>query len=148
MIYVQGNRVTGLTIHLLIGLSLLLLPLLKVIPMAVLYGLFLFMGVVSIAGNQLFERMSLWIMDSALYPKAHYIRRVPIWTIHQFTFIQVACLAMLWIVEVSPVAILFPLFLVLLVPLRFALGRFFDPKHLEALDADEEPEEEASRRVD
>ena len=50
---------TGLAIHLLIGLSILLLPLLKMVPMAVLYGLFLFMGVVSMAGNQFFERLDL-----------------------------------------------------------------------------------------
>ena len=73
----------------LIGLSLLLLPWLKVIPMAVLYGLFLFMGVVSMSGNQLFERLSLWLKDSDLYPVTHYIRRVPHWTIHKFTFASV-----------------------------------------------------------
>ncbi len=54
IIHVRETRVTGLAIHLLIGLSILLLPLLKMVPMAVLYGLFLFMGVVSMAGNQFF----------------------------------------------------------------------------------------------
>jgi len=40
---------------------LLLLPWLKSIPMAVLYGLFLYMGVVSISGNQFFERLKLFV---------------------------------------------------------------------------------------
>ena len=92
IIHVRENRLTGLTIHVLIGLSLLLLSWLKVIPMAVLYGLFLFMGVVSMSGNQLFERLSLWLKDSDLYPVTHYIRRVPHWTIHKFTLLQVICL--------------------------------------------------------
>ncbi|MCH7988859.1 MAG: PTS sugar transporter subunit IIA, partial [Planctomycetes bacterium] len=101
VIHVRENRLTGLTIHLLIGLSLLMLPLLKTIPMAVLYGLFLFMGVVSMSGNQFFERLSLWLKDPALYPVTHYIRRVPRWTIHAFTLLQVACLGVLWFVKSS-----------------------------------------------
>lgn len=142
IIHVRENRLTGLAIHVLIGLSLLLLSWLKVIPMAVLYGLFLFMGVVSMSGNQLFERLSLWLKDSDLYPVTHYIRRVPHWTIHKFTLLQVICLSILWTVKVSAAGILFPLFIALLVPVRLLAGRFFRPEHLAALDAEEEPEEE------
>ncbi|MCH7751575.1 MAG: PTS sugar transporter subunit IIA [Planctomycetes bacterium] len=144
VIHVRENRVTSLTIHVLIGLSLLLLPWLKVIPMAVLYGLFLFMGVVSMAGNQFFERLSLWLKEPTLYPATHYVRRVPTWTIHKFTLLQAVCLAVLWAVKGSFMGILFPLFIALLVPVRFVAGRFFAEKHLAVLDAEEEPEEEAS----
>ncbi|MCH2115560.1 MAG: PTS sugar transporter subunit IIA [Pirellulales bacterium] len=143
VLHVRETRVTGLAIHLLIGLSLFALPLLKQIPMAVLYGLFLFMGIVSMAGNQFFERLRLWLMDSSLYPTTHYIRRVPIWTIHRFTLLQLICLIVLALVEVTPLGILFPLFLVLLVPIRFYAGRFFTAEELAALDSEEEPEEEA-----
>jgi len=59
ILHVRENRLTGLTIHLLVGLSVLLLAYLSFIPMAVLYGLFLFMGIVSLQGNQFFERVSL-----------------------------------------------------------------------------------------
>jgi len=142
IIHVRENRLTGLAIHMLIGLSLLLLSWLKVIPMAVLYGLFLFMGVVSMSGNQLFERLSLWLKDSDLYPVTHYIRRVPHWTIHKFTLLQMICLAILWLVKSSVIGILFPLFIALLVPVRLLAGRFFRPEHLAALDAEEEPDEE------
>jgi len=142
VIHVRENRITGLAIHLLIGLSLFLLPLLKTIPMAVLYGLFLFMGVVSMSGNQFFERLSLWLKDPALYPVTHYIRRVPRWTIHAFTLLQLACLGVLWFVKSSGIGILFPVFIALLVPVRLLAGRFFATEHLAALDAEEEPEEE------
>jgi mannitol/fructose-specific phosphotransferase system IIA component (Ntr-type) len=148
ILHVRETRLTGFSIHLLIGLSLLLLPLLKEVPMAVLYGLFLYMGVVSMAGNQFFERLSLWVMDSALYPATHYIRQVPNWIIHKFTFIQLACLLMLMGVErVEQLAIFFPLFLALLVPVRMVMGRFFKPEDLAALDAEEEPEEEETHWV-
>ncbi|NOY28753.1 MAG: HCO3- transporter, partial [Planctomycetes bacterium] len=142
IIHVRENRLTGLGIHMLIGLSLLFLSWLKVIPMAALYGLFLFMGVVSMSGNQFFERLSLWLKDPALYPVTHYIRRVPRWTIHAFTLLQLACLGVLWLVKSSELGILFPVFIALLVPIRLLAGRFFAPEHLAALDAEEEPEEE------
>lgn len=146
ILHVRENRVTGLAIHLMIGASLLLLPWLKMIPMAVLYGLFLFMGVVSMRGNQFFERMSLWAMEPSLYPATHYIRRVPNWAVHSFTAIQLGCLVVLWLVkENESIGILFPLFIGLLVPLRFGMGRFFRESHLQALDADELPEQEESQ---
>jgi hypothetical protein len=140
--HVRENRITPLAIHLLMGLSLLLLPLLRSVPMAVLYGLFLFMGVVSMSGNQFFERISLWLRDPALYPVTHYIRRVPNRTIHAFTLLQVACLAVLWVVKSSVLGILFPVFIAFLVPIRLLAGRYFSEEHLAALDAEEEPEEE------
>ncbi|MDA1051180.1 MAG: PTS sugar transporter subunit IIA [Planctomycetota bacterium] len=141
VVHVRENRLTGLAIHLLIGLSLLFLPLLKEIPMAVLYGLFLFMGVVSMSGNQLFERIGLWLKDPTLYPSTHYIRRVPRWTMHAFTALQVACLGVLWIVKSSALGILFPVFIALLVPIRLLAGRWFTAEHLAALDGEEEPSE-------
>lgn len=144
ILHVRETRVTGLAIHILIGLSLLLLPLLKTIPMAVLYGIFLFMGVVSMSGNQFFERLRLWAMETASYPSTHYIRRVPTWVIHKFTLIQLVCLIVLWVVKASAWAIVFPLFIALTVPVRLLLNRFFDPRHLEALDAEEVPDDEAT----
>ncbi|MCH7989948.1 MAG: hypothetical protein IID46_12465, partial [Planctomycetes bacterium] len=44
--------------------------------------------------------------------------------------------------EVSPLGILFPLFVLLLVPIRIWAGKFFAAEHLKALDAEEEPEDE------
>lgn len=142
IVQTHETRLTGLIVHLLIGLSLLLLPYLQSVPEAVLYGLFLYMGIVSISGNQLFERAALWLTDPALYPKTHYIRSVPIGVIHRFTILQAGCLAVLWIVKASPVAILFPMFIALLVPVRFLAARWFSADDLAALDAAELPEQE------
>jgi len=147
IIHVRENRLTGLAISVLIGASLLMLPILKMIPLAALFGLFLYMGVVSIKNNQFFERLSLWLMDPALYPSTHYIRRVSMRTIHLFTLVQLACLAGLWMIKAadSPVvAILFPLLIALLVPVRFVLNRVFATDELAALDAAENPDEEAT----
>ncbi len=145
IIHVLENRVTGVAIHLLIGGTLLVLPLLKYVPMATLYGIFLFMGFVSLRGIQFIDRLGYWLMDSALYPINHYTRRVPTRTIHLFTLVQLICLLVLCLINISPfepIRILFPIFIALLVPIRSMLGHFFDEDHLAYLDADEDPDEE------
>ncbi len=147
IIHVLETRLSALLIHVLIGCSLLLLEWLRMVPQAVLYGLFLFMGVVSISGNQFFERVMLWWTDPALYPRTHYIRNVSLKTVHRFTMLQVACLIVLWVVKSSVIGILFPLFIALLVPIRLLAGRYFSPKELRILDADEMPDEEQTEWV-
>ncbi|MBT6154336.1 MAG: HCO3- transporter [Planctomycetaceae bacterium] len=145
ILHVQENRVTGLAIHVLIALSLLALPLLKVVPMAVLYGVFFYMGVVSLTGNQFFERLTLWLTDPGLYPRTHYLRQAPTGVIHRFTLVQMACLVVLCGITLSPNSSLrlsFPLFIALLVPVRLLVGRIFSAEHLVSLDAEETPDEE------
>ncbi len=145
IIHVIETRVSGVAIHLLIAGTLLVLPLLSYVPMAALYGIFLFMGFVSLRGIQFIERLGLLLMDSSLYPINHYTRRVPIRTIHLFTLVQFICLGVLCIINLHPsrpIRILFPVFIALLVPFRTFLDGFFDKDNLAFLDADEEPEQE------
>lgn len=145
IIHMTENRLTAFVIHLLIAVSLFFLPLLQLVPMAALYGIFLYMGFVSLVGNQFIERLSLWLMDSALYPATHYIRRVPIRTTHLYTLLQFVCLAVLCAINVSRsevIRILFPIFIALLVPVRAIAARFFRQEDLAVLDAEEGPTEE------
>lgn len=141
------TRVTGLLVHLAVGASLLFLGLLAEVPMSVLFGLFLFMGVASMRGNQLFERMLLWVTDPDSYPPTYYLRAVPARVVHKYTAIQSACLLVLWVVKTSAVGILFPLFIGLLVPVRMLLDRLFPPEYLALLDAEEEPDQEEHREA-
>lgn len=151
IVHLRETRVTGTAIHVLIGASVMLFPFLRSlgieIPMAVLFGLFLYMGFSSLSGNQFWERLKLWLKEPALYPKTHYVRRVPLSTVHWFTAIQLVCLSILWVVKASALALLFPLFIALLVPIRMVLGRFFDDTALQILDSEEEPEEEMLREA-
>jgi hypothetical protein len=141
IVSVRENRVSPLMIHLMIGGSLLLLPIVKLIPMSVLFGLFLFMGFATLSGNEFFERFRMWAMDPKLYSQSHhFMGKVPIPVIHAFTAIQVACLAALWVLKSSPLGLLFPVLIGMLVPIRKMLDRFFKPQHLAALDAEEEAE--------
>lgn len=145
---VVENRLSNMAVHLLLGVALLLfLPLLGQVPMAVLFGMFLFMGVGTLGGNQFVERLRLWIVDPRLYPPLHYLRAVPTKRVHQFTLVQLVCLGALWAVKASLLGILFPFFLALLVPVRLAMRRFFPAEHLALLDADEAPVDEEFREV-
>ena len=131
----------------MVGGSLLVLPLLKLVPMPVLFGLFLYMGVASLGGNQFFERLTLWVMDPSHYPPTHYLRAVPVGVVHRYTVIQALCLAALWTVKASAIAIVFPLLIALLVPVRMSLDRFFKKEHIALLDLEEEPASEEFRET-
>lgn len=141
IVSVRENRISPLLVHLLIGASLLFLPLVAKIPMSVLFGLFLFMGFATLAGNEFFERVRMWAMDPRLYPTSHhFIGKVPMKVVHTFTAIQVACLAALWALKSSPLGLLFPVLIAMLVPIRRSLPKFFDREHLAALDEEEDAE--------
>lgn len=145
---VVENRISNLMIHVLIGASVLFfLPYLSLIPMAVLFGLFLFMGIGTLGGNQFVDRFKLWIMDPNLYPPTHYIRAVPLRVIHGYTGIQFICLSVLWVVKTSFIGILFPFFVALLVPIRMYLKKVFRPHHLALLDAEEGPADEEFKEI-
>uniref|UniRef100_A0A3B3VV92 Anion exchange protein n=1 Tax=Poecilia latipinna TaxID=48699 RepID=A0A3B3VV92_9TELE len=105
---VREQRVTGIFVFLLTGLSVFMAPILKFIPKPVLYGVFLYMGVASLNGVQFMDRLQLLLMPAKHQPDLIYLRHVPQRRIHLFTFIQVLCLALLWILKSTVAAIIFP----------------------------------------
>ncbi|CAH1989916.1 unnamed protein product [Acanthoscelides obtectus] len=56
---------------------------------------------------------------------------------HLFTFIQLICLVILWIVKSTKASLAFPFFLILMVPLRRQLTHIFSQRELRALDGDQ-----------
>lgn len=107
---VREQRVTGMATFLFIGCSVLITQVLGYIPMPVLYGVFLYMGISALGGIQLFDRILLMFMPMKYQPDTIYIRHVPINTIHKYTMCQTACLALLWIVKsIKKTSILFPI---------------------------------------
>ncbi|XP_022239063.1 sodium bicarbonate transporter-like protein 11, partial [Limulus polyphemus] len=141
IVKVRETRVTGIVSHILIGLSILLLPYpLGYIPIAVLNGLFLYMAVTSLNGNQMFERITLLFMEQTAYPPNHYIRRCPQRKIHVFTLCQVIQLAAMCFFGFSPwsyVKMVFPVIILLLLPIRRkVIPYLIQEKFLEALDGE------------
>ncbi|XP_015043255.2 anion exchange protein 3 isoform X6 [Drosophila pseudoobscura] len=142
IIDVKEQRLSGFFVCVMIGLSVLMAPLLRLIPMAVLFGVFLYMGVASMSGVQLFERIRLYFMPVKHYPPTPYVKRVRPWKLHLFTTIQVLCLAVLWTVKSSRFSLAFPFFLIMMVPIRQRLVALYKPEELQALDGQEAKNDE------
>ena len=82
----------------------------QMIPMSVLYGVFLFMGVSSMVGVQLIQRILIVFMPPKYQPDYMFLRTVPLRRVHMFTAVQVACLAVLWVIKtIKSISIVFPI---------------------------------------
>ncbi|XP_048869442.1 anion exchange protein 2b isoform X2 [Brienomyrus brachyistius] len=134
---VKEQRVTGLLVALLVGLSIVIGDLLCQIPIAVLFGIFLYMGVMSLNGIQLAERFQLLLMPPKYHPDHTYIRKVRTLRMHLYTGIQLVCLIVLWAVMSTAASLAFPFVLILTVPVKmFLLPRIFSTREMQCLDAD------------
>ncbi|KAH7291359.1 hypothetical protein KP509_29G013800 [Ceratopteris richardii] len=142
---VKEQRLSNLMQSLMVGACVGAMPGLKLIPTSVLWGYFAFMAIESLPGNQFWERLLLlFTAPSRRYmvlegAHASFIETVPFKTIVVFTLLQllylISCFSITWI----PVAgVLFPLLIMLLVPVRqYVLPKFFKGQHLQELDAAE-----------
>lgn len=144
---VREQRVTGILVFILTGVSVFMAPILKFIPMPVLYGVFLYMGVASLNGVQFMDRLKLLLMPAKHQPDFIYLRHVPLRRVHLFTFIQVLCLALLWILKSTVAAIIFPVMILALVAVRKAMDYIFSQKDLSYLD-DVIPEKDKKKKED
>ena len=132
---IREQRVTHILIFLTIGLSVTMTSMLSLIPMPVLYGVFLYMGVASLGGLQFFDRLLLFFMPKKYQPDLPYLRRVPLKRVHLFTIIQFGCLVGLWVIkDIKQTSILFPIMLVVMMGVRKLLDLFFDKSELKILD--------------
>ncbi|XP_004427669.2 PREDICTED: anion exchange protein 3 isoform X2 [Ceratotherium simum simum] len=135
---VREQRVTGVLIASLVGLSIVMGAVLRRIPLAVLFGIFLYMGVTSLSGIQLSQRLLLILMPAKHHPEQPYVTKVKTWRMHLFTCIQLGCIALLWVVKSTAASLAFPFLLLLTVPLRRCLlPRLFQDRELQALDSED-----------
>uniref|UniRef100_A0A8C4E8I7 Anion exchange protein n=1 Tax=Dicentrarchus labrax TaxID=13489 RepID=A0A8C4E8I7_DICLA len=131
---IREQRVTGFMIFILMGCSVFMTSALKFIPMPVLYGVFLYMGVSSLRGIQLFDRIKLFGMPAKHQPDLIYLRYVPLWKVHIFTVVQLSCLIVLWTIKASAAAVVFPMMVLALVFIRKLLDFCFTKRELSWLD--------------
>ncbi|XP_072261463.1 electrogenic sodium bicarbonate cotransporter 1 isoform X5 [Pyxicephalus adspersus] len=144
---VREQRLTGIMVFILTGISVFMAPILKFIPMPVLYGVFLYMGVASLNGVQFMDRLKLLLMPAKHQPDFIYLRHVPLRRVHLFTFIQILCLALLWILKSTVAAIIFPVMILALVAVRKAMDYLFSQHDLSFLD-DVIPEKDKKKKED
>ncbi|NXW61157.1 S4A4 protein, partial [Eurystomus gularis] len=105
---IREQRLTGLAVFVLMGVSVFMAPVLRHIPMPVLFGVFLHMGVAALSSIQLTDRVRLLLMSAKHQPDLAYLRHVPLRRVHLFTIIQLLCLALLWVLKSTMAAIIFP----------------------------------------
>ena len=72
----SDQRLTFAMVSVLLGLSVALAPVLQLVPSAILFGIFLYMGVSSINGIQFFDRIFLLLMPVKHHPRVSYVRKV------------------------------------------------------------------------
>lgn len=120
------QRVTGTIIHALIG-ACVLMPapraLLTQVPLPVLMGLFLYLGISALPGNEMWERITGLFKDNSIAPKQPWTDKVPTKIVNFFTMVQVACLGAMFYVKSSSFGVLFPIIIAMLAPLRFFLEK-------------------------
>ncbi|UMM18595.1 hypothetical protein L5515_014588 [Caenorhabditis briggsae] len=137
---VRETRLASLIAHVMILVSMFfLIPYpLQLIPTSVLHGLFLYMALTSLSGNEMFERLLLLITEQQAYPPTHYIRKVPQRKVHLFTACQLLQLIILCAFGFSPypfIEMVFPIVCFFFLPIRHTLiPRLIDYKYLDALD--------------
>lgn len=140
IIRVQETRLTYLLSHLLLGLSLLFLNALKQIPLPVLLGVFLFMGLSSMPGIQFWQRFLLFFQQPSQYPDKPYVKYMDTKRIHYFTLFQIVFFLGVFVVQNTPaIAIVFPFMTLLCIPARLFLApKFFQGWELCLLDGYDE----------
>nr|XP_021335145.1 electrogenic sodium bicarbonate cotransporter 4 isoform X1 [Danio rerio] len=144
---VREQRLTGTLVFVLTGVSVFMAPILQFIPMPVLYGVFLYMGVASLHGIQFWERIKLYLMPAKHQPDFVFLRHVPLRRVHLFTLLQITCLAVLWILKSTVAAIVFPVMILGLMVVRKALDLIFSQHDLAWLD-DILPDKDKKKKED
>ncbi|KAA8585420.1 hypothetical protein FQN60_004114, partial [Etheostoma spectabile] len=134
---VLEQRISGMLVAIMVGISIFMEPILKMIPMTALFGIFLYMGITSLSGIQMWDRILLLITPKKYFPADPYATKVKTLKMHLFTLIQLVCLAVLWVVKMSPASLALPFVLILTIPLRMLMtGRLFTVKEMKCLDAE------------
>jgi hypothetical protein len=136
---VLEQRVTGIAIHALIGGCILFQTprdLLAQVPTAVLKGLFLYLGISALPGNEMWERTLGMVKDESVAKSERWTSKVPKNIVNRYTLIQLACLASLCWIKGSSVGVLFPVVIGLLAPLRYAIERYevIPKRYIQVLD--------------
>ncbi|XP_046894571.1 solute carrier family 4 member 1a (Diego blood group) [Hypomesus transpacificus] len=135
---VLEQRISGMLVAIMVGVSILMEPILKMIPMTALFGIFLYMGITSLSGIQMWDRILLMFVPKKYFPQDAYATRVKTLRMHMFTLIQLVCLAVLWAVKMSPFSLALPFVIILTIPLRMLLtGGVFSATEMKCLDADD-----------
>lgn len=149
IVSVTETRLTGFVIHALIASSLLLLPFIRLVPIPVVSGVFLFLGRKLMSGNSFLQRIRDMFIEKERLGEDHPMQSLGRKRMSLFTIIQMFCLMGLWSFKQNPsTAIFFPSVIGMLMVIRnLLLPKLFtedelvelgDPTPSKHLDEDDE----------
>lgn len=136
-------------------LTVFAFPVLKTIPQSVLSGTFLYMGVSGFYGNGLYDRLCCMLMQPARRPDFDFVVAVPWRQVERYTLLQFSSVVLIFFVSFNffmpegsaPVAVLFPLFIAVLIPLREQwVPTKFAASELAVLDPSNEDAEDLAQK--
>lgn len=135
------TRVTGFGVHAGVLLSSLALPMIAVVPLPVVSGVFLYLGRKVMAGNLFVERCKkIWLEEKEIDWRSDGAEREMVslgrMAVFRFTAVQAACLAGLIALKFNPsTALIFPSVIGVLMLFRVKLlPRMFSRRELRLLD--------------
>lgn len=134
------TRVTGFGVHAAVLASALIIPVVSLVPLPVVAGVFLYLSRRVMSGNQFLARCKQLFLDEKELciategEKEQVILGRP--AVFKFTALQVLCLAALWALKLSPTtALIFPSVIGVLMLLRVkAIPKLFSSRELMLLD--------------
>jgi len=141
IVSVHQTRLTHFFIHVLMAGSILILNTLKIIPVPVLYGVFLFMGVAALSTNQFWLRFTMLFMQPSKYPQTEaFAKYLKPKRIHLYTAFQIFLFVSLMVFRsIKVIAIAFPIIIKACIPIRmYVLPYFFTEEELVFLDDKDE----------
>ncbi|KAJ8601278.1 hypothetical protein CTAYLR_007749 [Chrysophaeum taylorii] len=139
---VVETRLTGLVVHLCVLASLAAAPVLSEVPLAVVWGVFLFLGSKVIVGNQFVGRSKALFLDTKRLDPSEPTERVILELgrkpVLRYTGVQAACLVGLWLLKLNKAtAMIFPSVIGVLLYLRASvLPKIFATRDLLTLDTE------------
>lgn len=139
---VVETRVTGFMVHAIVLASLAAAPVLSQVPLAVVWGVFLFLGGKVLAGNQFVDRSKALLVDTKRLDPAEPVERSILELgrrpVLRYTMVQLACLTTLWLLKLNKVtAMIFPSVIAVLLVLRATfIPRVFTSRQLFTLDTE------------
>lgn len=141
----EEQRFSGLGQALLMFVALSAFRIISWIPRGVLFGMFFYLGVGALHGNEIWERVLLCFMLPKKRPSIPVVAKVSSWGMTSlYTVIQAACALLIFAIgQFTEFGYIYPLLLVLLVPFRsYVLSHIFSADDLKHLDPFEESVEE------
>jgi hypothetical protein len=140
VIEVQETRLTGFFAHFLLGITLVALKVLNLIPVPLLSGVFLFMGLSALPSMQLWNRMLMFFQQPSKIFEICYTKWMDLKRIHMFTCFQLVFFFGIFVVmNIKTISIAFPFMTFLCIPGRLFLApKFFAGWELCLLDGEED----------